>query len=187
MTEQTDNELLEAISSGSEKAMHEFYKRYSSIVYQFAFKTLLNGPDASEVMNEVMMEIWRKADSFSGKSKVRTWLLSITHNKAVDTVRKKSRHDGNQELNEETEMGASCSLDDAHSGLENSKHVKQCMNGLNNSHRQVVYLTFFEGLSYTDIAGVIEVPAGTVKTRMMHAKKNLMACLARLFGNAIPE
>lgn len=182
----TDNELLEDICSGNEKAMHEFYKRYSGIVYQFAFKTLLNGPDASEVMNEVMMEIWRKADSFSGKSKVRTWLLSITHNKAVDTVRRKSRHDGNEELDDDLDVASSCSLEDAQSGVENAKYIKQCMNNLNNSHRQVVYLTFFEGLSYPDIAGIMGIPAGTVKTRMMHAKKNLLNCLTRLFGNGAP-
>ncbi len=178
--EASDDELLSAIAQHSEVAMEQFYQRHSSLVYHFAMKTVNNGADAAEVMNEVMMDIWRKANSFSGKSKVKTWMLGITHNKAVDAVRRKARHDGQEELQEESAEAMQCSLQDAQSNVEDSRQVEHCMNTLKNNHRQVVYLTFFEGLSYPDIANILDIPAGTVKTRMMHAKQQLMQCLSRL-------
>ncbi|WP_101759119.1 RNA polymerase sigma factor [Oceanicoccus sp. KOV_DT_Chl] len=187
MTVPSDEDLLADMANGKEQAMEQFYQRYSSVVYQFALKTLHNGADAAEVMNEVMLEVWRKADSFSGKSKVKTWLFSITHHKAVDAVRRKSRHDGQEEFQEETHDLPVCSLQDASSGVEDASKVESCMNQLKNAHRQVVYLTFFEGLAYPEIANILDIPAGTVKTRMMHAKKLLMNCLSRLAGGGDME
>ena len=93
---------------------------------------------------------------------------------------RKARHDGQEELQEDSGDLLQCSLQDAKSGVEDARQVEHCINGLKNAHRQVVYLTFFEGLSYPEIAKVIEVPAGTVKTRMMHAKQQLLQCLSRI-------
>jgi RNA polymerase sigma-70 factor (ECF subfamily) len=64
--------------------------------------------------------------------------------------------------------------------VENARYVNHCLDELKSNHRQVVYLTFFEGRSYPEIANILQIPAGTVKTRMMHAKKQLMNCLTRL-------
>jgi RNA polymerase sigma-70 factor (ECF subfamily) len=175
-----DAALLTQIANGDQRAMEAIYRKYSSIVYHFAHKTLHNPADAAEVLNEVMLEVWRKAATFSGKSKVKTWLISITHHKAVDLIRKKSRHDGVEEFHEETAVAPQCSLEQLKSGLEDKERVELCLNQLSQGHRQVVYLTFFEGLSYTDIGSVLDIPSGTVKTRMMHAKKQLMACLSGL-------
>lgn len=186
MSAADDVTLLDAIARSDQHAMETFYHRHSSAVYHFAFKTLNNGADAAEVMNEVMMEVWRKASSFSGNSAVKTWLLSIAHHKAVDTVRRKARHDASDEIPEQVDDETHCSLELAHAGAEDSERVKQCMSELKDGHRQVVYLTFFEGLSYPDIAGILDIPPGTVKTRMMHAKNQLKACLAKLLGAAAP-
>lgn len=185
MTKATDENLLQRIADGDQSAMERFYRRHSAAVYQFAMKTLHNGADAAEVLNEVMMEVWLKAQSFSGNARVSTWLLSITHHKAVDMVRRKSRHDGGQELQENTLVSSTCSLEMAQSGVENSRYVRRCMDELKSGHRQVVYLTFFEGYAYPEIAEVLQIPAGTVKTRMMHAKKLLMSCLTRLAGKGL--
>lgn len=180
-----DETLLASIARGDEQAMETFYGRHSSAVYYFASKTLNNGADAAEVLNEVMMEVWRKADTFSGKSTVKTWLLSITHHKAVDTVRRKARHDATDEVPEQVDDESQCSLELAQSGVEDKERVKRCLQELKEGHRQVVYLTFFEGVAYPDIAGILGIPPGTVKTRMMHAKNQLKACLARLLGSAL--
>jgi len=176
---------LTAIAAGDQQAMAEFYRRHSSLVYRFATKTLHNGADAAEVMNEVMLEVWRKAGSFAGRSRVTTWLLGITHHKAVDSVRRKARHDS-QELEEDSETSLHChvDLDEVVAGARNARHVRRCLDELKSGHRQVVYLTFFEGMPYPEIATVLDIPAGTVKTRMMHAKKLLQGCLGRLVPGA---
>ncbi len=181
-----DEELLRDIAAGSETAMQAFYQQYSDTVYRFAMKTLRNPVDAAEVLNEVMLAVWQKPDGFQGRSKVSTWLYGITHNKAVDAVRKKARHDGtetyNPEQHGEDDDVLGCELFRVQEGVENSGYVRQCLDRLSDAHRQVVYLTFFEELSYPEIAEVLSVPAGTIKTRMMHAKKSLLRCIQGLLG-----
>ena len=176
-----DVSLLNRITSGDTVAMECFYKRHASAVYGFALKTVKNPVDASEVMNEVMLEVWKKSNSFGERSKVKTWLLSITHHKAVDCVRKKSRHDhdSDDQIDLQSDENISCSLYELQEASENREHIKTCLGQLANGHRQVVYLTFYEGCSYPDIAATLSIPEGTVKTRMLNAKKQLLACLKR--------
>ncbi len=69
---------------------------------------------------------------------------------------------------------------DAIVGAENAKFIRCCMEKLSDAHHQVVHLTFFEDLSYPEIAQILNCPLGTVKTRMFHAKQLLKKCLARL-------
>lgn len=182
----SDQSLLEDIANENQAAMESFYKRHASAVYGFAMKTLQNPVDASEVVNEVMLEVWKKAASFEGKSAVKTWLLSITHHKSVDLIRRSQRHhhESDEHIDEKLNENPACSVLDGQLSAENAGHIKTCMNELQNGHRQVVYLTFFEGFSYPEIARTLEIPDGTVKTRMMHAKKALFACLNR-FLNAV--
>ena len=187
-----DNEkalvLIERIARKDERAMEEFYRAYAGIVQHFASKTLNNPTDAVEVANEVFMDVWRKADRFEGRSAVRTWLLSITHNKAVDLVRSKARHDGRVSLDEHIEIedeGVFCNAERMRENQDYKSHLETCMKSLRSGHKQAVYLTFFEELSYSEIAQVIGIPAGTVKTRMMHAKQQLFACLNRLMPNLL--
>lgn len=177
-----DRYILERITHQDQAAMRVFYDTYAGLVQHFAQKTVVNSADAVEVLNEVMMEVWRKAASFDGRSKVRTWLLSITHNKSVDLVRRKSRHDVLSNIDDESIDDDSCGLDCAKSTLEDKTAVQKCLKGLKPGHRYVVYLTFFEELSYSEIAQIIEVPAGTVKTRMMHAKAALQKCLSGILA-----
>ena len=182
--------LLEGIIKKDQIAMEHFYRHFSGIVYQFALKTLMNGADASEVMNEVFMEVWKKADTFNQQSKVKTWLLSMTHFKSVDLVRRKSKHDkvdssdalldAGDSVFESTESSYACSLEEIHTGSQNKQHVSHCVGELKEAQRHVVYLAFYEGMGYPDIANILSIPAGTVKTRMMHAKQVLLSCISRL-------
>jgi len=183
-----DSKLLSQIINGDEIAMETFYRRHAGSVHAFAMRSLHNPVDATEVLNEVMMEVWRKASTFGGKSSVKTWLLKITHHKAVDAVRKNRRHDHDDEThidqNAPNLQGQSL-LDDALSN-ENAEQVSFCLEKLNDSQRQVVYLAFYEELSYPEIALTLTIPEGTVKTRMMHARKKLYECLQRLLNTIKP-
>lgn len=179
-----DKALLQGIIAGQESALEQFYRKYSGMVYNFALRTVKNPVDASEVMNEVMMEVWHKATGFTGKSSVKTWLFSITHHKSVDMVRRNVRHDHEDEthIDENSPDRMGCSLEIGEIARENQGHVKLCLEELGQRHRQVVYLTFFEGSSYPEIARILSIPEGTVKTRMLHAKKLLLACLSRFLS-----
>lgn len=182
MTDISDTELLQKIAAGNQQALQQFYQRFSGVVYQFSMRTVANAADAAEVLNEVMLDVWRRADSFHGNSQVRTWLLSITRNKSIDLLRRKRPTQSLDDTDLVEEGDDRCELSFITELKEQGTQVRSCMDKLKDTHRQVVYLTFFEELSYTDIAEVMAIPSGTVKTRMMHAKQQLLKCLQRLLG-----
>jgi len=177
--ESDDHRLLQEIAAGSEQAMKLFFQRHQASVYAFALRRLDNAADAADVLNDAMLQVWRGADRFAGKAKVRTWLLGIVNHKILDIY----RHRGRRSFDELDENLVDESVID--SGAEIAKAqdaamIKHCMDKLSDSHRQGVHLAFYEDMAYPDIAEALGCPAGTVKTRMMHAKINLKRCLGAM-------
>lgn len=174
--------LLEDIANGSEQALNRFYQLHSSRVYNFAYKRLSDGVDAAEVLNQVMMDVWRNAGRFEGRSKVTTWLLGIAHHKVIDILRKRGRNPG-EELTHDPEDDNTPTAMDLMLRAENADEVRQCLERLSDNHRQVVHLVFYEELPYSEIAQIMDCPEGTVKTRMFHAKQSLKQCLSKILKN----
>lgn len=181
MTEdQTDKDLLAQINQHNERAMETFYRRHAGALTAFLQRTLSNPADAAEVINTVMLEVWNKGHTYAEQSSVRTWLYSIARFKAVDALRRKARHEDQDDIGLHEDIACECDLQAAHEGAQEANKVRTCVDTLKPGFRQVVWLAFFEELAYPDISSILDIPTGTVKTRMMQAKKLLMACLARL-------
>lgn len=177
--ERAARRLVDAIADGDPSAMERFYEMYESVVYAFA-RARLNDPHAAaDVVNEVMLAVWRGAARFKGGSKVRTWVLGIANNKVMDTLRSRGRH-GQDELNDELRDEAP-ETEDMVASMHYGDILIRCLRRLSDQHRQVVHLAFFEDLSYAEIADIVDCPSGTVKTRMYHARLSLRRCLER-FG-----
>lgn len=172
---------LQAIGTGDQRALEHFYRAYHGAVYQFALRLVRNPADAAELVNESMLEVWKAAASFRGGSRVKTWLLGIVNHRAIDLLRRKKRH-VSDELDDDIADESTCSIPDELAGAQHARHVRHCLETLPERHRQVVHLTFFEQLAYPEIAQVLDVPTGTIKTRMMHAKTKLLHCLQRFLG-----
>jgi len=173
---QDDAELLAGIAAGSQSALAGFYRRYQGRVYNFTLQRLGNPADAAEVLNEVMLEVWRNARSFAGRSRVSTWLLGIAHHKSIDLLRKRGRRQADPldtDIRDERPDPGPAAV----AGAQDAQRVRGCLERLPDGQRQVVYLTFYEGLSCAEIARTLEIPEGTVKTRMFHARKALAGCL----------
>lgn len=178
----SDEALLSAIAGGDEQALTAFYRRHAAAVRAFAQRRLGEPADAAEVLNEAMLEVWRKAATFAGQSRPRTWLLGIANHKILDKLRR--RGTPTAELDEslpdpEADRGLGEIEAQQRAGL-----VQQCLETLGDLHRQVVHLTFYQELSYPEIAEVLGCPLGTVKTRMFHARKALERCVRGLLGGA---
>jgi len=159
--------------------MHEFFKIFAQIIYAFALSRLNVNADAADVVNDVMLQVWKNAHRFEGRSKVKTWVLGIANHKVLDVFRKRGRVQfdelDDQIADESSDAGlAEIAL------AQDAKSIQHCMEKLSQSHRQVVHLAFFEDMPYPEIAETINCPTGTVKTRMMHAKNNLKRCLQAL-------
>ncbi|MDN5939958.1 MAG: sigma-70 family RNA polymerase sigma factor [Salinisphaera sp.] len=175
---EVDEELLARIGRGDEAALRRFYDRHQARVYRYA-KSRLNDPFAAgDILNEVMLEVWRRAMTFAGRSKVTTWVLGIAHHKVIDHLRRESRHTA-ETFDEATPDDQAPSAADAIAGLQEAGRLRACMEELTAVQREVMHLAFFEGLSYPEIARIAGCPEGTVKTRVFHAKQALKRCLAQ--------
>lgn len=175
----TDSQLLAAIVAGDQTAMERFYRQHAGPLAMFLQRTISNPADVAEVINTVMLEVWRKAASFQGQSSVRTWLYSMARFKAVDLLRSKRRHENQEDIGLHEDLTCDCDLLAAASGAQEATRIRACVDGLKERFREVVWLAFFEDMTYPDIAEVMEIPVGTVKTRMMQAKNHLLRCLAQ--------
>jgi RNA polymerase sigma-70 factor (ECF subfamily) len=172
---------LADIASGRQSALEKFYRHFHAQVQQFALRLLGNAADAAEVANESMLEVWRSASNFAGDSKVRTWLFGIVNHRAIDLLRRRRRLH-TDDLEELIDNSPSCNIVDVIGGAQDAGHVRQCIEQLPERQKAVVHLAFLEELSYPEVAEVLHVPVGTIKTRVMHAKLRLQQCLAALFG-----
>jgi len=176
MRNDQDNELIAQIANGDRRAMRALYDAYSEPVYRFAKVWLADPFDASDIMHETMIDVWKSASKFAGRSSVKTWIFSIAKNKSIDRNRKGSRtvlQDADPDI-----------VDDApapHAALESfqdAERLRACVDKLGPVQRAAVHMAFYEDLTYREIADIEDCPVGTVKTRIMHAKKLLARCLA---------
>ncbi len=174
---------LEAIARGDQAAMQRFYEAHAQIVYAFALRRLDDPADAADVLHEVMLEVWRKAGRFEGRSRVRTWLLGIARHKVLDRLRALGRtRERESDIDPDTRAEADEGDDilAATRAAGEARHVRYCLQRLRDIHRQVMHLAFFQELSCAEIAQVLGCPTGTVKTRMMHARRAMKRCLQAL-------
>jgi len=178
--------LLERVARGDDEGMGELYRLLEQPVYGFALRILNHPADASDVLNEVMLEVWKGAARFEGRSRVRTWALGIARHRALDRLRRRGREPDEEAHPELPDEAARSPLDLAE-GVERAEQVRRCLDELSSAQSEVVYLAFFEDLPYPEIAKLIERPLGTVKTRVMHAKRALQRCLAALGGRGDGE
>lgn len=175
-TQDNDTLLLDQIAGGSETALAEFYRTHESRVYIFALSRLRHESEAAECLNEVMLEVWKHAGRYEGRSKVTTWLLGIANHKILDKLRRRGRFDA-EEVDDQMPDENSATMIDVLSGADDADIVRHCLEGLSENHRQVIHLAFYEDMAYEDIAQVAGCPEGTVKTRVFHAKQRLKDCI----------
>lgn len=170
--------LLSRIAGGDEQALRELYEQFEGRIYRYALSRLNDSFAAADVLNEVMLEVWRHAVTYAGKSKVSTWLLGIARHKAIDYLRREKRHAAD-EYDVETADEDAPTAADAIAGLQDADRLARCMEKLSEEHREAVHLAFFEQLPYSEIGTVTGNPEGTVKTRIYHAKQLLRHCLGQ--------
>jgi RNA polymerase sigma-70 factor (ECF subfamily) len=176
-----DAALLQRVGTGDRAALKLLYERHSDALFHFLRARLRDPFEAGDVMQEVFLEVWRAAARFEGRSAARTWIFGIARNKAVDRMRRGARtvlaepDDSLPDEAPDPEALAAAASDAA--------RVRDCLGKLSDTHRSAIHLAFYQELPYAEIAAIEDVPVGTIKTRVMHAKRLLMQCLGALgFG-----
>ena len=168
--------LLDRMALQETAALREFYDTYHSRVYAFALRRLGNASDAAEILNEVMLEVWRRAAQFEGRSRPMTWVLGIAHHKVIDRLRRK-RVPVDDDFVLDDLVDDAPATSDLISAAQDAEQLRRCLEQLSDAHRLVLHLAFYEDLPYPEIAEIAECPLGTVKTRVFHAKQLLKNCL----------
>ncbi|MEM9575772.1 MAG: RNA polymerase sigma factor [Pseudomonadota bacterium] len=172
-----DIDLVTQIAAGDKRAMHALYLKYNDAIFAFALSRAGNADLASDCVHDTMLDVWRSATRFAGRSSVKTWLFSIARNKLVDALRKRGKHSYVDEV-PEVEDTAPNPEAAAIAAAERAR-LHHCLEGLSGPQRSAVRLAFLEDLSYPEVAEIEDVPLGTIKTRIHHAKQALMRCLER--------
>ena len=169
----TDEELIKRIAAGDSLAMKSFYARHHVRLYRFLVRMTRRDATAEELMNEVLLEVWRKAAGYEGRSSVTTWMLSIAHHKAISQLRKRSE----ETLDEDT-SGPDLADDEDNPEIalqksNKSKVMRACMEKLSVEHRTIIDLVYYHDKSVAEASEVLGIPENTVKTRMFYARKRL--------------
>lgn len=176
-----DLQLIQAIRKQSPTEYLQFCQRYSNTIIAFAMSHIASEPDCQEILNDVLLTVWSNATSYAGRSSVRTWVLGITHHKAMDYLRKHQRNNRLNEMYGEELQTADheISAESAIEALDSARLVRDSLQMLSQNHREVLHLAYYEDLSCSEIAQILECPSGTVKTRLMHAKEKMKSLLTR--------
>jgi RNA polymerase sigma-70 factor (ECF subfamily) len=164
-----DRRLLTRVARGDEGSLRVFYDRFAERVLRYAYTLLHNRHLAEDVVQETMVAVWNGAVRFGGRSKVSTWVFGIARHRALDLLRRETRG--------ERVPDVALTLPDPAPAVERREHVLSALSSLPEDQREVVFLTFYEGLSYKEIAATLAIPEGTVKSRMYHAKRKLAEAL----------
>lgn len=168
---------MSRIARGDRAAMHLLYERHHDALYGYLRTRTRSDALAMDVVQDAMIDVWRNAARFSGRSSVRTWIFAIARNKMVDRQRRDARLSFTDEPPEQVDEGPDPAAVIA--SAQDARRLRACLGRLKAAHLAVIWLAFFEDLPYAEIAEIEAVPTGTVKTRIHHAKKILMHCLGR--------
>ena len=167
-----DAAIVERLVHGESAALEELYDRYGRAVYSFSLRMLGDVQSAEELTQEVFVRLWRQARSYQqSRGAFLTWLLSITHNMAIDEIRRRKRRpplvDGDDE-DSPLRMLADTRIDVEQSAWLTSLqgYVREALAEIPPAQRQAIELAYFGGLTQREIAERLGEPLGTVKTRM---------------------
>jgi RNA polymerase sigma-70 factor (ECF subfamily) len=181
---ESDLRLLARIVQGDREALRELYATYYHPVLRFIQRVTRQLDLAQEGVNDVMLVVWRSADSFARRSSVSTWIMGIAYHKALKLLegsRRRSSRFIAVDFDSWTERSeAAVELSD---NADLRDLLDEALRQLSPEHRAVVELTYFHGCSYQDIAVIADCPVNTVKTRMFHARAKLRKLLPALGGD----
>jgi RNA polymerase sigma-70 factor (ECF subfamily) len=188
--------LVERLRLGEEAAYEELIERFQHPVFNLVSRLMSEPADANDVVQEVFIKIFRNVRSFRSQSSLKTWIYRIAVNEAYNHRRWFSRH-RKQEIGlerDEKDQGYQDTLSDPGrspfdlaAGQEMHEMIEQTLAGLNPTFRTAVILRDVEDLSYEEIADILQIHLGTVKSRIMRGREALRNALLARMAETAPE
>lgn len=187
----SDTDLIGRASEGDAGALEVLYDRYSRVVYSFALRIVGDPQLAEELLQEVFFRAWQQGAAFrAARGTFVTWLLSITHNMAIDEVRKRRRRP--QRADNEEPDAVFAAMPDEGQDVEEEVWLSSlrtliagALEQLPPAQREAIEMAYFQGLTQREISERLGEPLGTIKTRMRLGIQKLREQLGDQFGDLV--
>jgi RNA polymerase sigma-70 factor (ECF subfamily) len=176
-SQKPDQILIEAVAGGNKQALEQLFARHSARIYRFVLRITGNAALSEDIVSEVFLEVWRRPGRFEGKSQVSTWMFAIARNKALQALRSRGQKPSDEDGAADVVDGA----DDPEAVLhEKSRSIvlRKCLSRLSPIQREIVDLVYYHEKSVAEVAQIVGIPTGTVKTRMFRARSRIAELLA---------
>lgn len=168
-----DETLIYLVSKKQVEALSELYDRYNRLVFSLALYMVGDPAAAEEITQDAFTRLWTQAESYRpDQAKVKTWLVTITRNRAIDELRRRKTRPSPVFLDEAWDVSVN-NLEEIVDGRAQSVRIRAALSELPAEQRQVMWMAYFGGLSQMEISARLEMPLGTVKTRMRLAMQKL--------------
>ena len=186
--QKADEQLMARIAQGDQVAFSALYDRLSGPLFSLAFKMLGNAAEAEDALQEVCLQIWRRAAAYdSSQSSVFSWAVLLTRGKVIDRLRARGRRarvisasiedEGN--LIDPTDASTAETAADNMNRNEEATRVRTVLGGLPPDQRQAIEMAFFSELTHHEIAAQLNQPLGTIKARIRRGMLRLRDGLRR--------
>ena len=172
-----DATLLQRVTQGDREAFMELYQRYANLVYSMALRVVRDQQMAEEVAQDVFLKIWQKGALYDpARGRFSSWLLSVTRFTAIDRLRYEKRRPTVEDTNEEVAQPRELQrLSADHALWEQGQQLRMLIEALPPEQREVVELAYFGGLTHRELAEQLNLPLGTVKSRLRLGLNKLRA------------
>ena len=176
-----DGQLVELVAQQDAGALEALYDRYGRASYSLARRILTEETLAQDVVQDVFLSLWRDARRFDARrGTVATYLLSMTHHRAVDVVRREENLRRWRTSDEGLELAPDpkARVEDEVEASERRTEVRAALKDLPEPQRQALLLAYFGGYTQREVAALVGVPLGTVKTRMAAGMRKMKEALS---------
>lgn len=172
-----DEELVQLVRDGDTEPFSVIYDRHSTAAYSLAYRVVGQQGAAENVVQEAFLALWRSIDRFDpARGSLRTFLLGIVRNRAIDGLRRAAVHEGRDTTADDgivERLESPDRVETAVAQREGAERLRHALSGLPADQQRVLQLAYFGGFSQSEIAEMLEAPLGTIKGRMRLALEKL--------------
>jgi RNA polymerase sigma-70 factor (ECF subfamily) len=168
-----EQDVVERVVAGDDRALHEVYDQYASFVYGLALRVIGDARASEDVSQDVFVTFWERPTAFDpARGNLRTWLGMVTHRRAVDHIRREVA----RRRRAERDAARAVSMPDVEemaTALLTAERVRAALAVLPEAQRRAVHLAYFGGQTYREVAQTLGIPEGTAKSRLRLALRRI--------------
>jgi RNA polymerase sigma-70 factor (ECF subfamily) len=185
-TRLADEELMVLVQDGDSEALEVLYERHGGPAYSLAHRIMGERQAAEDATQEAFLSVWRTSASYdAARGSVRSWLLQIVRNRAIDALRRSSARGGRMDFDDDGLLEAQEAPERTEAEVsrrERASHVRGALRDLPRDQARVLGLAYFAGFTHSEIAELLNMPLGTVKGRMRLGLQKVRANLGELIA-----